>query len=71
MQYAADIEDIVQLATVNGSTKFDEYDIDECIEGMKAHIAHNGVQLDGFRRLSQLCSPGYKILKNTVYNTTS
>lgn len=48
--------DIEDLVTINGRTKFEDMDIDECLDGMLNHIRHNGVILDGLRRLSKLCS---------------
>ena len=48
--------DIEELVTVNGRTKFEDMNLLECLEGMIKHIRHNGVILDGLRRVSKLCS---------------
>ena len=51
----ADVEDLVIL---NGKTKFESFNVAQCLEGMKNHQRHNGVQLDGLRRLTDLCKQG-------------
>ena len=55
MQVTIDVEDIV---SVNGRTKFEDMNCEECLEGMASHARHNGVIVDGLRRLSHLTNQG-------------
>lgn len=57
-----DVEDIVRI-DADGSllvgSDFERMDsVAECLAGMRKHLHHNGVVLDGMQRLSHLCSQG-------------
>lgn len=57
-----DVEDIVRInadGTVMAGSDFERMDSAlQCIVGMRKHLHHNGVVLDGMQRLSHLCSQG-------------
>jgi hypothetical protein len=37
---------------------FEEKDVKETLDGMRRHQNHNGVQLEGIKRLAALCEEG-------------
>ena len=55
-----DLEDIVRIdadGSIMAGSDFERmHSVSECLLGMRKHLHHNGVVLDGMQRLSHLCT---------------